>query len=144
MKRKRDVKSRKVKKHKARLNIDGSRMQHGKHCEQTYAPVASWNSMRLLLAMVVRHKWKTKQLDCVFAFPQAPVEREIYMKIPAGIELDGARKEDHCLQLHRNVHGQKQSGRVWNKHLTKILIGKVGFKQSKVDECVFYLSLIHI
>ncbi len=27
---------------------------------------------------------------------------------------------------------------MWNQHLTKILIEKVGFEQSKVDDCVFY------
>jgi hypothetical protein len=35
------------------------------------------------------------------------------------------------------VYGQKQAGRVWNKHLTSGLV-KIGFVQSKVDECVFY------
>jgi hypothetical protein len=33
--------------------------------------------------------------------------------------------------------GQKQAGRVWNNHLTSGLV-KIGFVQSKVDECVFY------
>jgi hypothetical protein len=42
------------------------------------------------------------------------------------------------LKLHRNVYDQKQAGRVWNQHLTKILIKKLGFEQSRVDECVFY------
>ena len=44
MKRKRDIKTRRIKKYKARLNIDGSRMRPGIHYDQTYAPVASWNS----------------------------------------------------------------------------------------------------
>ena len=35
-------------------------------------------------------------------------------------------------------NGQPQSGQVWNQYLTDILINKVGFVQSKVDECVFY------
>jgi hypothetical protein len=45
MRRKRDIKTRKIKKYKARLNIDGSQMTKGVHCKQTYAPVASWNSI---------------------------------------------------------------------------------------------------
>jgi hypothetical protein len=138
MKRKRDIKTRKVKKYKARLNIDGSRMTKGVHYEQTYAPVASWNSIRMLLTMTAIHNWHTTQLDYVLAFPQAPVEREIYMTIPKGFEIEEGENEDYVLQLHRNVYGQKQAGRVWNQHLTKILIEKVGFEQSKVDDCVFY------
>mmetsp|Transcript_23802 Transcript_23802/g.36159 ORF Transcript_23802/g.36159 Transcript_23802/m.36159 type:complete len:99 (-) Transcript_23802:145-441(-) len=46
MKRKRDIRTREVKKHKARLSIDGSRMIQGVHYDQNYAPVASWNSIR--------------------------------------------------------------------------------------------------
>lgn len=82
MRRKRDIKTGTIKKYKARLNIDGSRMQKGIHYDQSYAPVASWNSIRLLLTMTAVHGWHTKQLDYVAAFPQAPVERELYMKIP--------------------------------------------------------------
>eukprot|EP00980_Cylindrotheca_fusiformis_P026296 scaffold15755_cov65-Cylindrotheca_fusiformis.AAC.1 len=38
MRRKRDIKTREIKKYKARLNIDGSRMKYGQHYDQTYAP----------------------------------------------------------------------------------------------------------
>jgi len=65
MKRKRDIRTREIKKYKARLNIDGSKMKPGKHYDpnQTYAPVASWNSIRLLLTMTVVHGWTTRQID---------------------------------------------------------------------------------
>jgi hypothetical protein len=138
MKRKRDIKTRKIKKYKARLNIDGSRMEKGIHYWDTYAPVASWNSIRLLLAMTALHGWHTTQLDFVLAFPQAPVERVLYMSIPKGFEVENGRSQDYVLQLHKNVYGQKQAGRVWNKHLVKKLINELKFEQSKVDECVFY------
>ena len=138
MKRKRDIKTRKVKKWKARLNIDGSRMQKGIHYSETYAPVASWNSIRLLLTMTAVHKWHTKQLDFVLAFPQAPVEREIYMKVPKGFELDEGDSNDYVLKLHKNVYGQKQAGRVWNKYLVNKLTKELKFVQSQTDECVFY------
>lgn len=62
------------------------------------------------------------------------------MSIPKGFDMGckGDPKE-YALLLKRNVYGQPQSGRVWNKHLVKILTSKkVGFVQSKVDECVFY------
>jgi hypothetical protein len=35
-----------------------------------------------------KNKWKTKQLDYVLAFPQAPVDRECFMKMPLGITVD--------------------------------------------------------
>ena len=69
MKRKRHIKTRKIKRRKARLKVDGSRMTKGLHYEKVYAPVASWNSIRLLLTMIVLHNWNTKHIDYVQAFP---------------------------------------------------------------------------
>lgn len=61
------------------------------------------------------------------------------MKVPAGVKLeDGSDTRDYVLQIHRNIYGQKQAGRVWNKFIVSKLVGELGFKQSKVDECVFY------
>jgi hypothetical protein len=139
MKRKRDIRTGQVKKWKARLNIDGSKMKPGIHYDQTYAPVASWMSIRLVLAMAATFKWHTVQLDYVLAYTQAPVERELYMEIPRGYEVGGSKAtKDYVLKLHGNIYGQKQAGRVWFKHLSKRLIRDVGFVQSKVDECIFY------
>ena len=138
LRRKRDIKTRQVKKYKARLNVNGSKMEYGVHYEETYSPVASWNSIRLLLALTSLHGWHTAQLDYVQVYPQAPVEREIYMEVPKGSTITGKDRKSHVLKLHRNVYGQKQAGRVWNKYLVDKLVNKVGFKQSKVDECVFY------
>ncbi len=138
MRRKRDIKSRSIKKYKARLNIDGSRMQKGLHYDQTYAPVVSWTSIRLLLALVALKGWHTQQIDYGLAFPQAPVEKEIYMQSPKGFEVDSDNPNEYVLKLHRNVYGQKQAGRVWNKYLEHKLIKEVGFTKSKIDECVFY------
>ena len=86
------------------------------------------------------HGWKTTQIDYVLAFPQAPVERDIYMEIPRGFQLadESLNPRDYVLRLHRNVYGQKQAGRVWNKYLVNKLVNEAGFKQSKVDKCVFY------
>ena len=60
MKRKRHIMTRKIKRWKARLNVDGSRMTKAVHYDKIYAPVASWNSIRLLLTMIVLHNWTTK------------------------------------------------------------------------------------
>jgi hypothetical protein len=87
MKRKRNIKTQAIKKWKARLNIDGSRMKAGVHYDETYAPVASWNSVRMLLAMSAMNNWCTKQIDYVLAYPQSPVENTLYMVIPKGFEL---------------------------------------------------------
>ena len=100
MKRKQCTNARKVKKHKARLNINGSRMRPGENYEQTYSPVASWNSIRTLLVTSAVNNWHTKQLDFVLAFPQAPVACDLYIKIPKGFEIENGNSHDHTLQPH--------------------------------------------
>jgi len=135
MKRKQKVRTREVYKHKARLNFDGSK-QKKEDYDQTFAPVASWESVRILLALALRNGWHTIQLDCVLAFPQAPVDRECYMQIPKGIKIN--RPGKWALRVHKNICRQKQAGRVWNQCLVDKLVKKVGFKQREHDECVFY------
>ncbi|EJK76134.1 hypothetical protein THAOC_02122 [Thalassiosira oceanica] len=61
----------------------------------------------------------------------------MYMKIPPGISTSFGDKRDYVLKLNKNLYGQKQAGRVWNQFLVNKLL-KIGFEQSKVDECVFY------
>ena len=71
MKRKRHIMTIKIKRWKAHLNVDGSRMTKGVHYEKLYAPVASWTSIFLLPTMIVLHNWTTKQIDYVQAFPSS-------------------------------------------------------------------------
>ena len=113
---------RKIQRWKALLNFDGSRMTEGVHYDKVYAPVDSWDSIHLLLTMIVLHNWTTKQIDYVQAFPQAPAEKDLYLGVPAGFEVEEGKERYYDLKLHKNVYGQKQAGRVWYKYLTKKLL----------------------
>ena len=112
-------------------------MTHGKHYSFTYAPVASWTTIRLILTIAAMFKWPTRQLDYVLAFPQAPNERELYMTIQKGYKVHQGKTSDHVLKLKNNLYGQKRSGRVWNRYLIKKL-KSIGFVQSEHDEYVLY------
>lgn len=70
MKRKRDIKTRKVYKHKARLNIHGGQQEYGVHYTDTYSPVVQWASVRMLLTMAKLNKYCTRQVDFVLAYRQ--------------------------------------------------------------------------
>ena len=95
MTRKRDIMTNVIKKHKARMNVDGSRMiGNGVHYEHSHAPVASWSSIRMLLTMTAIQGWHTKTLDYTHAFPHAPIEREIYCKLPKGFKVEGMQGGD--------------------------------------------------
>ena len=135
---KRDILTREIKKYKARLAFDGSRMREGVDYDKTYAPVASWMSIRLLLTFVVAFGRHTQQVDYVAAYTQALIDCDMYMEFPRGFKVPGGvDRKAFVLKLHRNLYGQKQAGRVWYKYLCKQLVTKAGFVQSKHDECLF-------
>ena len=134
-----DILAREIKKHKARLAFDGSRMREGEDYNKTYAPVASWMSIRLLLTFVAAFGWQTQQVDYVAAYTQAPINRDMNMEFPRGFKVPGGvDRKDVFLKLHRNLYGQKQVGHVWYEYLHKRLVTKAGFVQSKHGECLFY------
>ena len=137
MKRKRRISTGEVYRYRACLNFDGSKQIYGLNYWETHAPVVTWPAVRFFLIQSFLNKWKSRQLDFVLAFPQATVETELYMKIPKGYNRPGISEKTHALKLLKNLYGQKQAGRVWHQHLVTNLI-KRGFKQSKVDECIFY------
>ena len=135
MRRKRRIATGKVYKWKARLNIDGSKQIKGEDYWDTYAPVANWASIRLLLTHAIINKWHTRQIDYVQAYTQAEVETDMYMEIPKGYKVDGD-PGDFVLKIHKNIYGQKQAGLIWNKHLIQRL-KQVGLEQCDTDPCVF-------
>ena len=144
MRRKRRTLTGEVYKWKARLNIDGSKQvaedfkKHPDDFWQTYSPVASWPSIRLLLTLVLIHDWHTIQLNFVQAYPQAPISKVQYMAWPKGIEVPGFDPSQYVLMVTKNIYGGRDAGRTWNEYLVDKLVNHVGFVQSKHDPCLFY------
>ena len=104
MKCKRHIKTGMIYKWKAQLDVDGSGMVHKRDYDQTYSPVASWNIIRLLLILVLAHSWHTIQLDYVLAFTQDPVNRNLYMKILKGFEVEGAKRGEYIFKIKKNTY----------------------------------------
>lgn len=59
MRRKRDIKTREVYKHKARLNLHGGQQIKGVHYNETYSPVVQWASVRMALILSIVHGWSS-------------------------------------------------------------------------------------
>lgn len=135
-KRKRRIATREIYKRKARLNVHGGMQEKFVNFWETYSPVVTWFAIRLFVTLAYLRNWHTRQIDFVLAYPQADVECEMYIEIPQGFEYNGNRKS-HVLKLLKNVYGQRQAGRVWNKHIHSGLIER-GYEQSKIDSCVYY------
>ena len=109
---KRRIKSQEVYKWKARLNVHGCQQEHGVHYWDTYAPVVTWQTVRFFLILSLLLGWRCRQLDFVMAYPQAPAEMPLYLRLPQGYNRKGMTRKSHVLKLKRNVYGQKQVGRV--------------------------------
>ena len=137
MRRKRKIKTQEVYKWKARLNVHGGQQVHGVHYWDTYAPVVTWQTVRLFLILSLILGWKSRQLDFVMAYPQAPAEMPLYMRLPQGYKREGITRKTHALKLVRNVYGQKQAGHVWNKYMDQGM-KEIGFKPSAFDPCLYY------
>ena len=92
---------------------------------------------QILIVFGLLFNWSLRQVNFIMAYPQAPIEMDMYMELPTGINVKHGNSKDHVLQLLTNLYGQKQAGRVWNAYLIEKL-RKIGFSQSLVDNCVFY------
>jgi len=134
-------------KHKARVCTDGSQQQYGVDYWETYAPVVSWSTVRLLLSLASTHSWHSSQIDFAQAFTQPPIAEDIYMKIPQGWYVENNtlqqhsnpkyRDVEHYIKLEKSLYGIKQAARAWFHFLEPGLL-KLGFKASEVDPCLFY------
>jgi hypothetical protein len=99
--------------------------------------VATWFAIRLLIVFGILFNLALCQVDFIVSYPQAPIKMDMYMQLPTGIHTKHKNSKDHVLKLLANVYGQKQAGHVWNSYLiTKLL--EINFKQSLIDNCVFY------
>jgi hypothetical protein len=96
------------------MNVDGGQMIRGLHCEETYAPVVQWATIRFFISLAILSNWHTRQLDFVLAYTQADTERDLYMKLPAGFTVPERTiteqdRRDYVLKLKKNLYGQKTS-----------------------------------
>ena len=130
MQRKRNRVTNEIKSHKARLNLHGGKQVYGVNYYDTYAPVVTWFTIRLLIILAIVTKRVLRQIDFVIAYTQAPIETDLFMEMPYGIETTKGNTHDYVLQLLANIYGQKQAGRVWNQFLVHKL-ESIGFVQSK-------------
>lgn len=77
-------------------------------------------------------KWMDLSSIGLQAFPQVPVETNLYIEIPKGCNIGPTMStRDWVLKVLNNTYGQKQARRVWYEHLTNGLVNKLNFKQSK-------------
>ena len=132
-----------VRKLKARFCVRGDLQKQGVDVFETYAPVVSWTTVRLLLILSVVLNLATTQVDYTAAFCQAPINHDVYIALPNGWQrlnqmgLKNSFMDNHVLKLKRSLYGQRDSPRNFFEHLKRNLI-KCKFRQSESDPCLFF------
>jgi hypothetical protein len=123
-----------VTRNKARLVAKGYAQVAGLDFEETFAPVARLESIRILLAYAAHHSFRLFQMDVKSAFLNGPIKEEVYVEQSPGFEDD--RYPDHVFKLSKALYGLKQAPRAWYECLRDFLIANA-FKVGKADPTLF-------
>lgn len=96
-----------MERHKARLVAKGCSQKYGIYYE-TYSPVVRYtSSIRLLIALAVKHGFSKSDRRSHRIYIQGHLSEEIYMEQPDGFN-DGS---DRVCRLKKAIYGLKQSSR---------------------------------
>jgi hypothetical protein len=122
--------------YKARWVIRGNLLSDS-HFEQhhdTYAPVVSPTTSRILFAAAAHHSWTILQADAVLAFLNGQLHDTVYMRQPLGFEQ--GQGQDLVCKLNQSLYGLTPSARIWYDTLTSYLT-ELDFRASPYDSGLF-------
>lgn len=121
-----------VERFKARLVAKGYTQKYGVDYQETFAPVAKINTVRVLMSLAANMDWPLLQFDVKNAFLHGDLKEEVYMDPPPGI----LEKEGMVCKLKKALYGLKQSPRAWFGRFA-LAMKKFGYKQSNSDHTLF-------
>jgi hypothetical protein len=121
---------------KSRLVAQGFSQKEGIDYEETFAPVARLEAIRILLAFSVTKGFKLHEMDVKSAFLNGVLEEEVYVRQPPGIESE--KYPHQVYKLRKALYGLKQAPRAWYGRLRGFLFER-GFEMGKVDQTLFLL-----
>ena len=119
---------------KSRLTACGYAQRWNIDYLKVFAPVASYTTIRMVIAHAAMHDWELEQMDVDTAFLNSPLDVPIYCTPPNEL---GAPPGMHVL-LKRALYGLKQGSRCFNILLHEFLVGPIcKLQQSKHDPCLY-------
>ncbi|KAJ9536444.1 hypothetical protein OSB04_un000379 [Centaurea solstitialis] len=121
---------------KARLVAKGYRQQEGIDYDETFAPVARIEAIRIFLAYAAHKNMKVFQMDVKCAFLNGELQEVVYVEQPEGF-VD-PKYPEHVYVLNKALYGLKQAPRAWYETLTIYLLGS-GYNKGTiyVDDIIF-------
>ncbi|KAH9705964.1 hypothetical protein KPL70_012065 [Citrus sinensis] len=123
-----------VVRNKARLVAQGYNQEEGIDFDETFAPVARLESIRMLLAYACHKDFILYQMDVKSAFLNGYIMEEVYVKQPPSFENE--KFPDHVYKLSKALYGLKQAPRAWYDRLKNFLLDN-NFSMGKVDTTLF-------
>nr|GEV11843.1 retrovirus-related Pol polyprotein from transposon TNT 1-94 [Tanacetum cinerariifolium] len=100
-----------VLKNKARLVSKGYRQEEGIDFEESFAPVARIEAIRIFIANAASKNMTIYQMDVKTAFLNGELKEEVYVCQPEGfVDPD---HPTHVYRLKKDLYGLKQAPRAW-------------------------------
>ncbi|GJT94401.1 retrovirus-related pol polyprotein from transposon TNT 1-94, partial [Tanacetum coccineum] len=123
-----------VLKNKARLVAQGFRQEEGIDFEESFAPVARIEAIRIFVANAAHKNMTIYQMDVKTAFLNGELKEEVYVSQPEGfVDQDNP---SHVYKLKKALYGLKQAPRAWYDMLSSFLISQ-HFSKGAVDPTLF-------
>ncbi|CAM8917132.1 unnamed protein product [Rhodiola kirilowii] len=126
-----------VVRNKARLVVKGYNQWEGIDYDETFAPVARLEAIRLLIAHSTYHGFTLQQMDVKTAFLNGVLKEEVYVSQTPGFE--DKDHTDHVYVLDKALYGLKQASRAWYERLSQFLLSH-GYVRGEVDKTLFLLK----
>ncbi|GJX13697.1 retrovirus-related pol polyprotein from transposon TNT 1-94 [Tanacetum coccineum] len=121
-------------KNKARLVAYGYRQEEGIDFEESFAPVARLEAIRIFLAFATHMNMVVYQMDVKTAFLNGNLREEVYVIQPDGfVDKDNP---NHVYKLKKALYGLKQAPHAWYDMLSSFLISQ-DFSKGSVDPTLF-------
>ena len=102
--------------YKARLVAKGYSQMPGIDYEETFAPVAKFTTIQVLLALSCESNWELCGMDVKTAFLNSELEETVYMEVPEGVIIPTQKaipeyQQPLVCRLQKSIYGLKQSPR---------------------------------
>lgn len=108
----------KIERYKARLVARGYSQTYGIDYDETFAPVAKMNTVRILISCGANFGWPLHQLDVKNSFLHGDLQEEVYMEIPPSFSASEAVGK--VCRLKKSLYGLKQSPRAGSTGLERL------------------------
>nr|GEV58651.1 copia protein [Tanacetum cinerariifolium] len=123
-----------VSRNKARLVARGYNQQEGIDYDETHAPGARLESIRILLAIACGNDFKLYQMDVKSVVLNGFINEEVYVAQPTGF-ID-FQKPNYVYKLKKALYGLKQAPKAWYDKL-KAFLTKHEYSMGMVDNTLF-------